>query len=101
MMLSSDLPKLSTDTVFPRKLNAETIWDFKVLKIQKRIVSAETIRGNTVGILLPMWILLYLQTCIWISSDTLLACKSEWPKDKPFYWCIPGMLETYTIPKWK
>ena len=28
---------------------------------------------------------------------TLLGCQSEWPKTSSFYWCIPGMLGTYTI----
>ena len=35
------------------------------------------------------------------SGVTLLGSQSEWPKESHFYWFIPGMLETYTIPKEK
>ena len=40
-------------SVHKRKIKEETIWIFKILQIQKRIVPAETIRGNTVKSIRP------------------------------------------------
>ena len=45
--------KLFKFSVHKKEIKAETIWIFKILQIQKRIVPAETIHGNMVGMVAP------------------------------------------------